>query len=146
MSTSAKIMSEKHIIRLRGGWRMLLPTPGQIISLPFQSLDSIRNYEEISIQRAFQRPNSGNSQLIVNLCWQNASGMKLICLNPDIRINLPLEKGQIQLPETEQRYLLTIEIESKGMELDRNWGEFWLEVSEADQAKPGEPLVFFPGL
>ena len=132
MSMGAKIMNEIHIIRLRGGWRMLEPGPGKIVKLPLESLDELRDYVKVSMQRAFQRPVSDQAKLVVELCWQNAAGIKLMTLNPDLRIQNPSTEGRIRLSENECRYLLTIEYDPAGIEQKMPWGDFWLEVAESD--------------
>ncbi|MFM7317750.1 MAG: hypothetical protein ACKO85_06165 [Isosphaeraceae bacterium] len=125
-------MSQIHIIRLRGGWRKMEPGATSIIALPLGSLEIARGCENMSLARAFQRPVSGNRKLIVNLCWQKASGLKMLSVNPDIRIENALPEGRILLPEAESRYVLTIEIDPAGVLNQFPWGEFWIEVAEAD--------------
>lgn len=128
----AKIMNDIHIIRLRGGWRKLEPGATGMVTLPFGSLEIAEGCEKLSLFRAFQRPVSVERKLIVHLCWQKATGIKFLSVNPDVRIVNPKPDGRIILSEAESKYLLTIEIDSAQVKESFPWGEFWIEVAEAE--------------
>jgi len=126
----AKIMNDIHIIRLRGGWRKLEPGATGMATLPFGSLEFAEVCEKLSLFRAFQRPVSAERKLLVHLCWQKATGLKFLSVNPDVRFVDPLPEGRILLSEAESKYLLTIDIDPAQVQESLPWGEFWIEVAE----------------